>query len=144
MKQATTGQADPPLGTKLVPKRGRLAVGLKNKPEDLQAYKSASQGAAALQIDFNSVAKDCSMQWIGIDICKQHLDVFARPSAVSAAPVCHDSSPGEQHAVQRAGFLMQSAGERPPWSMSARPGQAQASHRTSESLALALRVSTRF
>jgi transposase len=83
MTPATTGQADPTLGSKLAGEQGRPAVGLKNKPVHLQAPKSASQGRAALQADPSSFSKDAVMQWIGIDVSKDHLDVYARPSAVS-------------------------------------------------------------
>jgi transposase len=80
MTPENTGQADPTLGLKLVGEQGRPAGGLKNKPEHLPAPKSASQGGAALQTDLITEEPGAQMQWIGIDVSKDHLDVYARPS----------------------------------------------------------------
>jgi transposase len=83
MAPATAGQADTPLGKKLAGEQGRPAVGLKNKPGHLQAPKSASQGRAALQANPSETKQEAVMQWIGIDVSKNHLDVYARPSCAS-------------------------------------------------------------
>ena len=83
MARATVGQADPTLGKKLVGEQGRPTVGLKNKPGHLPVSESVLQGGAVLQADPLEADKERKMNWIGIDISKDQLEVYARPSGES-------------------------------------------------------------